>query len=212
MDLPRHNIINAHPAGMTPRRMLIVSGVALLHVAAIYGLMTGMISKVLPKLAPDIVVIKVQEEQTPPKPPVVPKVVMVDPTPVPRTVTVPEPDVQIETPVPPTITATPSIPNTPPVPDTAPSSVSNTHTTPTYPTGERVAGHQGTVILSMVVSPQGNVVSATVVQSSGFPVLDQTAVDWVIAHWKYKPAIQGGVPVTAQAQAGVKFDLKQARR
>jgi outer membrane biosynthesis protein TonB len=49
-------------------------------------------------------------------------------------------------------------------------------------------------------------------QSSGFPELDQAAVAWVVSHWKYKPAVQGGVTVTSQSQAAVRFDLKQANR
>jgi len=55
-------------------------------------------------------------------------------------------------------------------------------------------------------------VNASVTQSSGFPALDESAVAWVMAHWKYKPAIRGGVPVTSQTQAAVKFDLKLAHR
>jgi len=33
-----------------------------------------------------------------------------------------------------------------------------------------------------------------------------------VAHWKYKPALQNGQPVPSQAQAAVKFDLRQAGR
>ena len=65
--------------------------------------------------------------------------------------------------------------------------------------------------LQMVISAQGTVTSATVLQSSGFADLDQAAVAWVQQHWRYKPAMQNGTAVPSQAQAAVIFALKNAR-
>jgi outer membrane biosynthesis protein TonB len=49
-----------------------------------------------------------------------------------------------------------------------------------------------------------------VIQSSGYPDLDAAAAVWVQAHWRYNPAVQGGVPVPSQTRAAVKFDIRRA--
>ena len=95
--------------------------------------------------------------------------------------------------------------------DSSASGMTSTHTTPPYPPVARRLGQQGTVILSIAVAPDGTVSAAQVAKSSGVPELDQTAIAWVKAHWRYKPATQGGVAVPSTTQAAVKFDLKQAR-
>ena len=56
--------------------------------------------------------------------------------------------------------------------DSAAFGVASTHSTPPYPLDARALGHAGTVLLQITISPQGDVVSATVVQSSGFAELD----------------------------------------
>lgn len=95
--------------------------------------------------------------------------------------------------------------------DSSASGMTSTHTTPPYPPMARRLSQQGTVILSITVAPDGSVSTAQVATSSGFPELDQTALVWVKAHWRYKPAMQGGAAVPSTTQAAVKFDLKQAR-
>ena len=212
MLMPKHDIISARPSGMTTRRMATIGGVGLLHAVAITAIIVGMKPEILPFVPPDIIMIHTPEQQTPPKTVPVPvKPTLVQPT-QPTTPTVPIPVIDIATTTTPTITVVPSTPNTPPSPDTLATSVGSTHSTPPYPVAERDAGHQGTVLLTITVSPQGDAVNASVTQSSGFPALDESAVAWVMAHWKYKPAIRGGVPVTSQTQAAVKFDLKLAHR
>ena len=70
---------------------------------------------------------------------------------------------------------------------------------------------EGKVLLHLTISAEGNVAGASVTQSSGFADLDQSAVAWVLAHWKYKPAIRGGVAVASATDAAVVFSLKNAR-
>jgi len=94
--------------------------------------------------------------------------------------------------------------------DASASGMTNTHTTPPYPAVARRLGQQGTVILAITVAADGSVSAAQVATSSGVPELDQAALSWVKAHWRYKPAMQGGVAVPSTTQAAVKFDLKQA--
>jgi protein TonB len=211
MLLPKHEIISARSSGTSQRRIMIVGGVGLLHAAAIYALVTGMASTAVRQIDHVLQVDTVETSVPTPPTPMPPQPKMQQPTQTTQ-VTVPVPVIAIADNTPSTITVAPTRPNTPPVADSGATGLSNTHTTPPYPTEARAAAHQGTVVLQMTVSPQGDVVTANVTQSSGFPELDQAAMAWVIGHWKYKPAIQGGVPVTSQTQAAVQFDLKQASR
>ena len=212
MFIPKHEILSARSGGMSSRRVMTLGGVALLHVGAVFVLISGMANQIVKALPPDITVIDISDPQ-PPKPvttPTPPK--LVQPM-TPMRETVPPPVIQTapdsrSTPI--NLTVTPT--NTPPPVNTAASGVSGTHTTPPYPVAARTASHQGIVTLTITVGPTGEVANAAVAQSSGFPELDQAAVAWVMGHWKYKPAVQDGVAVTSTTQAAVKFDLQQARR
>jgi protein TonB len=206
MLLTNHEIMRARPSGVTPNRAIAIGGVVLLHVAAIYALFTGMTAQIVKLLPRDIRVAWV-DTVTPKTVPVVVQPKFVDPTKSDAT-EVPLPDFTISDSGK-SITGT----HTSVAPaDSGASGLSNTHSTPPYPAEARALSHQGTVTLQLTISPEGNVVAASIAQSSGFAELDQTAVSWVIAHWKYKPAIVGGVAVTSQTQAAVKFDLKEAAR
>jgi protein TonB len=207
----QHQILAARSSGMTPKRAMIIGGVGLLHIAAIYGLMNGMVAKAIDIIKPPIEVTVDTTKPAKPEPvPLPPK--LVQPT-QPTVAAVQPPDIVIDTPPQQAITVPPTIPtNTQPPADANASGLTSTHTVPPYPAVARTASHQGTVLLQLVVSPEGAVASATVATSSGFPELDQAAVTWVMAHWKYKPALQNGMAVASQTQAAVKFDLKQAAR
>jgi protein TonB len=95
-------------------------------------------------------------------------------------------------------------------PATRANGINSTHTTPPYPPDAKKNGQEGTVLLHIMISAQGEVTGATVSQSSGVAELDQTAVDWVIKHWKYKPATDNGVAVASASDARVVFSLKNA--
>jgi protein TonB len=61
------------------------------------------------------------------------------------------------------------------------------HPPPQYP-GIALRNHyQGTVTIEFVVDPSGRVTSAKVQKSSGFPVLDEAALDMVKDHWSFPP-------------------------
>jgi protein TonB len=196
---------------MSPRRAATIGTVAAIHALAIYALISGMgttvVTQVEHVLNVDVVDTQIPTKVTPL--PLQPNLVKpTDPT-----VTVPEPKIDVASDQPTNqITVAPTPTNTTPPVNTVASGLTNTHSTPPYPVAARTAGHQGIVTLQITVGPNGDVANATVAQSSGFPELDQAAVEWVTNHWKYKPAVQGGVPVTSTTQAAVKFDLQQARR
>jgi protein TonB len=85
-----------------------------------------------------------------------------------------------------------------------------THTTPPYPPLAIRLEQEGTVLLRLTISPQGVVTGAVVVRSSGYPMLDEAAVAWVTSHWRYQPALRGGVAAPDSATVGVRFDLRNA--
>jgi protein TonB len=209
MLAPKHDIISAQPGGMTPRRALTIGGVGLLHAAAIYALIAGMGTTIVREVE-HVVNVDVIASDVPKITPVPPKPVLMQPTE--STPTITPPDIVVASSDRSSISFAPTNPTTSASPDSGAAGLANTHSTPPYPLEARTAEHQGTVLLQLTVSPQGDVVAATVVTSSGYPELDQTAVSWVIAHWKYRPAIQNGVAVTSQTQAAVKFDLRRASR
>jgi periplasmic protein TonB len=92
-----------------------------------------------------------------------------------------------------------------------PSGVMNTHTIPPYPPISIRIGEEGVVSLRIAISNEGFVTDAVVTRSSGHPRLDDAAVAWVKAHWRYRPAQENGVPVASTTSAQVKFELRNAR-
>ena len=64
-----------------------------------------------------------------------------------------------------------------------------------------------TVQLILSVSETGLVSDAQVHRSSGLPTLDDVAVAWVKAHWRYRPAMLDGKSVPVKTLAIVIFNL-----
>jgi len=83
-----------------------------------------------------------------------------------------------------------------------------THTVPPYPVVERRLGIEGTVTLRLTVGTEGQVTAAEVVTSAGREALDQAARDWIIGHWRYRPALKDGSPAVMQVLANVTYSLK----
>jgi len=95
----------------------------------------------------------------------------------------------------------------PTAPDHAPISIASTHTVPPYPPIARRLGAEGKVTLNLTVTAEGRVAQADIVTSSGSGELDQAAQQWIVAHWKYKPALANGVPAVSHTLATVTFNL-----
>ena len=206
MQRPEHALANG--GGMTPRRMVSIAFVGAIHIALLYALMSGIAVKVVKSIPHDIQTRIIETQpQKPALPPPPVQLTKVQPT-MPTTV---EPVIDIQTPPAPTAVQTAPAAPTNAIANASASGLTNTHTTPPYPAQARRLGQQGTVVLQLSIAANGAVTAAKIVKSSGTAELDQTAVGWVMAHWKYKPAIQNGVPVPSTTQAAVKFDLKQAR-
>lgn len=194
------------PAKSPLRRYLGAGFVVAIHVVAIYALANGLavrIVKIVPHVLQAEVIAPVDQKKPDVAPP--PKPALDQP----KVDTVPVPEINIAQQASnQTIDLSPAQ-NA--VSDSAVSSVSSTHTRPPYPVMSRRLGKEGTVRLKLTISPQGRVVDAQIVKSSGTDELDNAAAAWVMSHWRYKPAMQGGSAVTSTTLADVTFSLKNAR-
>lgn len=82
---------------------------------------------------------------------------------------------------------------------------------PVYPEAERMAGHEGRVMLDVQVLVDGSAGSVGIVQSSGYPALDQSALE-AVRQWQFKPKPgPDGRPVTSLVRLPVDFRLAQAQ-
>jgi TonB family protein len=77
---------------------------------------------------------------------------------------------------------------------------------PTYTEEARAAKIQGSVLLYVVVGPDGTAGQIRVLRSLDVG-LDQKAVE-AVSQWKFKPGMKEGQPVPVQAQIEVNFQLK----
>jgi periplasmic protein TonB len=77
---------------------------------------------------------------------------------------------------------------------------------PVYPRVARRRNYQGTVLLDVRVSADGTVAEAKVAQSSGYSVLDRSALNSV-HHWLFEPARRGDRAIETWVQVPVRFEL-----
>jgi protein TonB len=80
---------------------------------------------------------------------------------------------------------------------------------PAYPEEARAAKQQGVVTLRVNVDTAGHVVFLRVVQSSGFPILDERARSTVADKWVFKPATSGGIAVASEVMIPIRFTLER---
>lgn len=77
---------------------------------------------------------------------------------------------------------------------------------PAYPYQAIRQGQQGLVVLEIFVDKSGRPTSVEIRQSSGFPLLDQSAL-WTVRRWKFDPAHVGLIPTNARIRAPIRFML-----
>jgi TonB family C-terminal domain len=197
----------------TPRRTGLLIVVAALHVAIIYGLMlaTGVVKQ--PAFVTPLEAVFIPEATQPePQPEVKIKPEIEQPVAVDQ----PPPEVQFEEAVTP--------PAEVPVPASA-NAISGSQqqgapaqdlktanrVDPTYPPASRRAGEQGTVRLKVLVDTSGRASNVAVTQSSGFPRLDQAAMD-AVRKWRFVAATDGTNKIQAYTQVAVTFKLTDAEK
>ena len=186
----------------SPARFAGLGLVVLLHIGLVYALIAGLAYRAVERtpvpIETKIIQETPQEKVTPPPP-----LPTFQPPPPPF---VPPPEVRIATPpsTPAQSTAITTVtPVRPPEPAPAPprqpvSVLPHVDTAashePEYPPASRRLGEQGTVVLEVLVDPDGRAVEAKVVQSSGFPRLDEAAVAGVKANYRFVPGTLDGKP------------------
>jgi TonB family protein len=77
---------------------------------------------------------------------------------------------------------------------------------PAYPAIARVRGYEGVVLVSAEVLPDGRVGSMKIRKSSGYAILDQSAIE-AVKPWKFEPAKKSGNPFTVWVELPIKFIL-----
>ena len=77
---------------------------------------------------------------------------------------------------------------------------------PVYPRVARRRNYQGTVLLDVRVTAQGTVAEVKVAHSSGYSVLDRSALSSV-RNWRFEPARRGARSIETWVQVPVRFEL-----
>lgn len=78
---------------------------------------------------------------------------------------------------------------------------------PPYPREALRAGHEGTVVLQVLVGVDGRPLEVTIHAGSGHRRLDEAARRHVLRHWRFRPALRGGAPVQALGLVPIAFGL-----
>jgi protein TonB len=82
-------------------------------------------------------------------------------------------------------------------------------TQPEYPPASRRAGEEGTVQLQVLVLENGRAGEVKVARSSGFPKLDEAAINEVKRNWRFVPGKEDGKPVSMWHTFAVTFRLTE---
>jgi protein TonB len=78
---------------------------------------------------------------------------------------------------------------------------------PDYPQMSRRLGEQGTVVLRVMISPDGRAGEIQLSKSSGHARLDRAAIE-AVREWRFVPALKGGRPVAAWYEWRWEFRLE----
>jgi len=78
---------------------------------------------------------------------------------------------------------------------------------PVYPKVARRRGHQGTVLLEVLVDQNGSVRDLKVLRSSGYATLDDAALASV-KNWSFEPGMKGSSPIEMWVRLPVRFQLE----
>jgi protein TonB len=208
MERPNHLKIEEKSAASRASSLVIV---AVIHVAAILGLVAALNQGAIMKQIEDIKA-TVEAEKTPPKAPPPPPPDLVKPPPPIAIV----PDFTVATAPPPaTVTTAPKPPPAPPPKAVASSDplrpIGRTRTLPPYPPISVRLNESGTTLMEVHITTEGNVDDCKVVKTSGSERLDTAACDHVKRVWRWQPPTNQGAPIAVSTRVSVTWDLKDAR-
>ena len=77
---------------------------------------------------------------------------------------------------------------------------------PQYPDKAKREKQEGVVVLDVEVSANGKVTRIAIAQSSGYALLDESALK-TVRRWRFKPARIGNEPVDSRVQVPIRFRL-----
>jgi TonB family protein len=80
---------------------------------------------------------------------------------------------------------------------------------PDYPPVAKKNNWQGVTILRALIKTDGTIGAISVFQSSGYDVLDRSALKTVKTKWRYQPALRRGTPVEWRLLIPVRFELEE---
>lgn len=80
---------------------------------------------------------------------------------------------------------------------------------PCYPEGERLAGHEGVVVVTATIDATGAVLDVALRQPARWPALNREALR-VVGTWRFEPARLHGAPVATTRNVAVEFRLVDA--
>ena len=187
-----------------PRSHLVGIGiVVLLHLVFIYGLASGLAHQMVDVIKQPLETTLIQEVKTPPKDVVPPPPTMVPPPPV----YIPPPEVQIEQAAP-AVSDAITVVTTKPLPRavSAPPPVRSVSRAPSnggrpacgdadsiYPSTSEELSEAGAVVIYALVDTSGSIIDTRLVNSSGFPRLDNAALTGAasICHYSSPASVDG---------------------
>jgi protein TonB len=79
---------------------------------------------------------------------------------------------------------------------------------PVYPQEARLAGQEGVVIVLALSDASGAVEQVSIEESSGFPLLDDSALE-AVRRWRFVPALENGVAVAGYVRVPIRFVLRR---
>lgn len=215
----------ADQPAMSPRKIVSIGLVVLLHALIGYAFITGLAYNVIKKAANELKTVDIKEAPPPPDkpPPPPPPQQKVEPPPVvaPPTIvktTTVAPPVLATVPTPPPVVAPPVV--APPAPTPAPvihtvSQAAQAKGNPQswvtqddYPPSALRENRQGAVTIAFTINEQGRIDGCSVTQSTGSSDLDEAACRLVTRRGKYAPAKdQAGNPVKQSASLRFRWVL-----
>lgn len=186
-----------------------VGVVAAVHLIAIWALASGLASQLLQKPLEELQAEVVREKppDNPKEPPPPPPDMVKPPPPF-----VPPPDIAIQADAP-VSTNTISVQQKVEVKETgitAPvlsAGKGNNCASRYYPPLAIRLNHEGSTIVTVQVGTDGSVTGVNVATGSGFTELDEAAVKCVQNGWRFKPAMNQGVPVAGSKQYRILWKL-----
>ena len=91
-------------------------------------------------------------------------------------------------------------------PVTLPADHAASNRKPDYPVLSRRNDEQGTVVLRVLVSASGHADKVQIRQSSGHPLLDESALN-AVRVWRFRPATSNSQPIAEWYQLAIPFKL-----